>query len=241
VRPVTTDHHLSRTAEPPADRPADPAVDVVLPCLNEADALPWVLGRLPAGYRAIVADNASTDGSAGLARALGATVVSVPQRGYGAAVHAGLTAATAPLVCVCDADASCDPALLPRLVEEVAHDRADLAVGRRRPTSARAWPAHARLGNAVVAHRLRARAGVGVRDLGPMRAARRADLLALGVADRRFGYPVELLVRAAKAGWRIVELDVPYLPREGRSKVTGTVGGTVRTVRDFSAVLGRLA
>jgi glycosyltransferase involved in cell wall biosynthesis len=196
------------------DRETPSTVDVVLPCLNEVDALPWVLARLPAGYRAIVADNGSTDDSAALARRLGATVVTVPQRGYGAAVHAGLTAATAAVVCVCD---------------------------RRRPTTARAWPAHARLGNAVVARELRRRARVPVRDIGPVRAARREDLLALGVADRRFGYPLELLVRSAHAGWRIVEIDIPYLPRRGRSKVTGTVRGTVRTVRDFSAVLGRLA
>lgn len=237
---LSADLAVDVAADGAVDLAVDVAVDVVLPCLNEAEALPWVLRRLPPGYHAVVADNGSTDGSAELARDLGATVLTVPQRGYGAAVHAGLTAASAPLVCVCDADASCDPADLPRLVEEVARGRADLAVGRRRPTSPGAWPAHARLGNAVVAHRLRRRARVPVRDIGPMRAARRADLLALGVADRRFGYPLELLVRSAQAGWRIVELDVPYLPRSGRSKVTGTVGGTVRAVRDFSAVLGRL-
>ncbi|MBX6389578.1 MAG: glycosyltransferase family 2 protein [Frankia sp.] len=214
------------------------SVDVVLPCLDEAEALPWVLGRIPPGYRAVVADNGSRDGSARLARKLG-VVVDVPRRGYGAAVHAGLLAAEAEVVCVCDADASLDPAQLPRLVAELTAGRADLALGLRRPTSVRAWPAHPRLGNAVVAHRLRRR-GVGVHDLGPMRAARREALLRLPVGDRRFGYPLELLLRAAQAGWRIVELDVAYHPRTGRSKVTGTPLGTLRTVRDMTAALASL-
>ncbi|ADP82152.1 glycosyltransferase family 2 protein [Pseudofrankia inefficax] len=215
------------------------SVDVVLPCLNEAEALPWVLDRIPPGYRAIVADNGSSDGSAGLARARGALVVDVPRRGYGAAVQAGLLAADADVVCVCDADASLDPGQLPGLVAELTSGRADLVLGRRRPTSARAWPPHARLGNAVVAQRLRRR-GVPVRDLGPMRAARRAELLGLPVADRRFGYPLELLLRAAQAGWRIAETDVDYHPRVGRSKVTGTPLGTARTVRDMTAALASL-
>jgi glycosyltransferase involved in cell wall biosynthesis len=220
---------------------ADAAVDVILPCLDEAAALPWVLSRMPAGYRPIVADNGSADSSADIARERGATVLHVPQRGYGAAVHAGLLAATAPVVCVCDADASLDPGELPRLVGPVAAGRADLAAGRRRPANLRAWPLHARAGNAVVAGALRRRCGLPVRDIGPMRAARREDLLALGVADRRFGYPLELLAKAAAAGWRVVEVDVAYLPRRGRSKVTGTVRGTARAVRDMSAVLGRVA
>ncbi|CAO5183343.1 Uncharacterized glycosyltransferase MT0564 [Frankia sp. AiPs1] len=231
-----------------ATDPAGPAtaaeipggIDVVLPCLNEASALPWVLSRLPAGYHPIVADNGSTDGSARLARALGAEVVTVAERGYGAAVHAGLLAARAPVVCCCDADASLDPAELPRMVATVTAGGADLVLGRRRPVTPRAWPAHARVGNAVVAAAVRRRCGTGVRDLGPMRAARRTDLLGLGIIDRRFGYPLELLVRAAAEGWRITETDVRYHPRAGRSKVTGTALGTVRAVRDMTAILRRL-
>lgn len=215
------------------------SVDVVLPCLNEAAALPWVLDRIPPGYRVIVADNGSRDGSPELARARGALVVDAPQRGYGAAVQAGLLAAEADVVCVCDADASLDPGQLPALVAELTGGRADLVLGRRRPVSVRAWPPHARVGNAIVAQRLRRR-GVPVRDLGPMRAARRAPLLSLPVADRRFGYPLELLLRAAQAGWRIAETDVAYHPRVGRSKVTGTPLGTARTVRDMTAALASL-
>ncbi len=214
-------------------------MDVVLPCLDEAAALPWVLDRIPPGYRAVVADNGSRDGSPALARERGALVVDVPRRGYGAAVQAGLLAADADIVCVCDADASLDPAQLPGLVAELTTGRAELVLGRRRPTSARAWPPHARLGNAIVAQRLRRR-GVAVHDLGPMRVARRAELLRLPVTDRRFGYPLELLLRAAQAGWRITEIDVDYRPRIGRSKVTGTPLGTARAVRDMTAALAGL-
>jgi glycosyltransferase involved in cell wall biosynthesis len=217
--------------------------DVVLPCLDEAPALTWLLGRMPSGYRPIVADNGSTDGSPELARELGARVVSVAQRGYGAAVHAGIVAADPVdgIVCVLDADGSFDPAQLPLVADPVRSGLADLAVGRRRPTTRGAWPAHARLGNALLAGRLRRFTGLPVHDIGPMRAARRADLLGLGLRDRRFGYPLELLVAAGRAGWRVVEVDVAYRPRAAgtRSKVTGTVRGTARAIRDMSAVLAR--
>jgi len=213
---------------------------VVLPCLDEAEALPWVLSRMPDGYRAIVADNGSRDGSPEVAAGLGAVVVAATPRGFGAAAHAGLRAASGEIVCFLDADGSLDPRELPRVVEPVLRGEADLVLGRRRPTSRGAWPAHARLGNAVVAWQLRRRAGLTVRDLGPMRAARRADLLGLGLVDRRFGYPLEMVLRAAVAGWRVREVDVGYAPRAGgRSKVTGTLRGTVRTVTDMSRVLAR--
>jgi glycosyltransferase involved in cell wall biosynthesis len=217
-----------------------PCTDVVLPCLNEAAALPWVLSRIPAGYRAIVADNGSTDGSAELAERLGAAVVRVPQRGFGAAAHAGLCAAAAELVCFLDADGSFDPAQLPRVVDPVAAGAADLMLGRRRPSERGAWPVHARAGNAVLAARLRRAAGVPVHDIGPMRAARRRDLLELPLVDRRFGYPLEMVIKAARAGWRVAEVEVDYAPRAGgRSKVTGTVRGTLRTVVDMTKALAR--
>ncbi|MDG9673950.1 glycosyltransferase family 2 protein [Micromonospora sp. DH14] len=213
-------------------------IDVVLPCLDEAAALPAVLGGLPSGYRAIVVDNGSTDGSPAVAAEHGAQVVHEPRRGYGAAVHSGLLAARAELVCVLDADGSFDPAELPRLAAAVLDGRADLAVGRRRPVSTDAWPWHARTGNALVAALLRRR-GVPVYDISPIRVARRVALLGLGVNDRAFGYPLELLLRAAGAGWRIVELDVGYAPRAAgtRSKVSGSVRGTLRATRDFAGVL----
>jgi glycosyltransferase involved in cell wall biosynthesis len=217
----------------------DRAVDVILPCLDEAAALPWVLTRMPAGYRAIVVDNGSTDGSADVARRFGATVVTAPERGYGAAAASGLRAATADVVCFCDADASLDPVQLPRVSAPVLADRADLVLGRRRPTTFSAWPLHARLANAELARRLRRRSDLRLHDLGPMRAARRAGLAGLELADPRFGYPLEMVVRAADASWRITEVDVDYLPRTGRSKVTGTLRGTLHAVQDMSAVLAR--
>ena len=215
-------------------------IDVVLPCLNEAGALPWVLSRMPSGYRAIVADNGSTDGSADVAASFGALVVPVPQRGFGAACHAGLLAATSDIVCVMDADASFDPGDLPAVSDPVAAGDVDLMLGRRSVRGKGAWPLHARIGNRVLAAELRRRIGVPVRDLGPMRAARREELIALSLEDRRFGYPLEMVVRAAERGWRIAETDVPYYPRTGKSKVTGTLGGTVRAVRDMRRVLASI-
>ena len=212
-------------------------IDVILPCLNEAEALPWVLSRMPPGFHPIVADNGSTDGSASIAVDHGAEVIRVPQRGFGAACHAGLAAATSDIVCFMDADASLDPRDLPQVADPVRLGSADLVLGRRMARTLGSWPVHARVANKVLAAELRRRTGVRLRDLGPMRCARRAPLLGLGLADRRFGYPLGMVMAAATADWRIDEVDIPYLPRSGRSKVTGTVGGTVRTVRDMRRVL----
>ncbi|WP_210495852.1 glycosyltransferase family 2 protein [Patulibacter sp. SYSU D01012] len=212
--------------------------DVVLPVLNEAEALPWVLGRFPAGYRPLVVDNASTDASAAVAAAHGATVVSEPRRGFGAACFAGLQAAEDDVVCFMDADGSFDPADLPIVADPVLGGAADLVLGAR-VAQRGAWPWHARLANRALGLELRRRGARPVlRDIGPMRAAPRQALLDLDLQDRRFGWPLEMVVRAGRAGWRIEEVDIPYAARRGgASKVTGTVRGTLRTVRDMSAVL----
>jgi len=210
--------------------------DVVLPVLNERDALPWVLGRMPPGSTPIVVDNGSTDGSAEIARDLGAIVVREPRRGFGAACFAGLSASTGEVVCFMDCDGSLDPRDLPSVVAPVFAGAADLVLGARVPERA-AWPIHARMGNRALAWEVRRRTGLELRDLGPMRAARREALLGLGVQDRGFGWPLEMVVRAAAEGWRIHEVPVPYRRRSGRSKVTGTVRGTARTVRDMAWVL----
>ncbi len=211
--------------------------DVILPVLNEREAIPWVLERMLAGYAPIVVDNGSTDGSGALAAELGARVVHEPVPGFGAACFAGLTAAQAEIVCFMDCDASFDPRELPLVADPVARGDADLVLGARRPTQRGAWPLHARAANTVLAVELRRRTGVPLRDLGPMRAARREALLALGLRDRRFGWPLEMVLRAAAEGWTIREVGVAYHPRDGRSKVTGTVRGTVRAVRDMTRVL----
>jgi glycosyltransferase involved in cell wall biosynthesis len=211
-------------------------IDVVLPVLNEAEAIPWVLGRLPRGFHPIVVDNGSTDGSAAIARDLGAVVVTQPVRGFGAACWAGLLSATATTVCFMDCDGSLDPRALPTVSEPVESGVADLVMGSRRPGRG-AWPVHARLANRYLARAVSRRCGVQLRDLGPMRAARREDLLELGIADRRFGWPLEMVLRAGEAGWRIAEVPVDYLPRSGRSKVTGTVLGTWRAASDMRRLL----
>ncbi|MEU9002803.1 glycosyltransferase family 2 protein [Streptomyces sp. NPDC048551] len=212
-------------------------VDVVLPSLDEASALPWVLERIPPTWRASVVDNGSSDGSDAIASALGATVVHEPERGFGAACQTGLLAAEAEFVCFCDCDASLDPGLLPALVQEVADGKTDLVLGRRRPQGRRAWPVHARAANLVLSRMVCRRTGLRLRDLGAMRAARREQLLGLGLTDRRSGYPLQMVLRAADAGWRVSEVDVPYLPRAGKSKVTGTWRGTWHAVHDMRAVL----
>jgi glycosyltransferase involved in cell wall biosynthesis len=213
-------------------------IDVVLPCLDEAAALPGVLGALPAGYRAIVVDNGSRDGSPEVAAAHGATVVHEARKGYGAAVHTGLEHATSNIVCFLDADGSLDPGELPKMVALVESGAAMLTVGRRVPVGRGAWPWHARAGNRVLATILRRR-GLQVTDIAPMRVARRADLLGLGIEDRAFGYPLELLIRAAAAQWTVRELEIAYRPRTAgtRSKVSGSVRGTFRAVRDMAGVL----
>lgn len=130
---------------------ADVLVDLLLPCLDEAAALPGVLAALPAGFRAIVVDNGSSDGSPAIARSLGAVVVHQPRRGYGAAVHTGLLAARAEYVAVMDCDGSIQPVDIIPLLASLIDDATDLACGRRRPVSRDAWPWHARYGNRLVA------------------------------------------------------------------------------------------
>jgi glycosyltransferase involved in cell wall biosynthesis len=208
-------------------------VTVVLPCLDEALPLPGVLAAMPERYVALVVDNNSTDGTAEVARRCGARVVTETQPGYGAAVHAGVVAATTPLVAVIDGDGSLDPRDLPMLVEAVEAG-ADMAIGRRRPLPGVGWPWHARLGTAAVCWRLRQRHGLSVHDIAPMRVARRDAMLALDVVDRRSGYPLELLVKAGAANWKVVEFDVPYGVRTGgKSKVSGSLRGSITASYDF--------
>jgi glycosyltransferase involved in cell wall biosynthesis len=172
-----------------------------------------------------------------IAESLGALVVTESRRGFGAAAHAGLRAATAPIVAFCDADSSMDPAELPRLVAWIETNSADLVLGRRRPTSLGSWPLHARLANLALARRLRRATGYNLSDLGPMRAVRRTAMLDLDLKDRRSGYPLELVLRASDESWRVIEIDTTYSPRVGKSKVTGTIRGTLTAVKDMTRLL----
>ncbi len=219
-----------------ADEDDQPVADVILPVLDEAAAIPAVLSAFPSGFRPIVVDNGSSDGSAEIARDHGAQVVSEPQRGFGAACFAGLGAAEAEIVCFMDCDGSLDAAELPRVADPVREGEADLMLGTR-IAEAGAWPLHARLANRTLALMVRRRAG-RLTDIGPMRAARREPLFALGLRDRRFGWPLEMVLRAAEEGWRIAEVPVSYRQRgSGRSKVTGTLRGTIRTIGDMSRAM----
>jgi hypothetical protein len=142
-----------------------------------------------------------------------------------------------PIICVLDGDGSLDPADLPRLVELI-RDGADLAVGRRRPVRHSGWPLHARIGNAVIAARLRQKYHLDVHDIGAVRAIRRDTLLALDIEDRRSGYPLELLVRAARANLEVQERSVVYRPRlAGTSKVSGSFRGSAVATWDFLKVI----
>ncbi|QDP96152.1 glycosyltransferase family 2 protein [Microlunatus elymi] len=213
------------------------AVQVILPCWNEVAALPSVLASLPAGFTPLVVDNGSDDGSAEMARSLGAVVIDCPERGYGAACDAGLRAATAPVVAVMDADGSLDGADLPRLVAPILGRSADLSICSRRPAGRAAWSWRLRFANRRLAGQLSRRTGIKIIDLGPMRAARREALLDLDLRDRRSGYPAETLIAAADAGWRICQVDVGYAPRIGKSKITGTPLGALRAVQDLRAAI----
>jgi len=212
--------------------------DVILPALNEEGALGWIMERMPKGYRAIVVDNGSTDNTAKVAAELGALVISEIQQGFGAACWAGLMAATAEIVCFMDADASFDPIELPRVVAAIQAGTADLVLGSRQPEPG-AWPLHARLANKVLAFEIRRRTGAAITDLGPMRAANRQALIQLGLRDRRSGWPLEMVLRAQEAGWRLEEVPISYRPRIGKSKVTGTVIGTARALSDMSRLLAQ--
>jgi glycosyltransferase involved in cell wall biosynthesis len=217
-------------------------VDVILPVLDEAQTLPGVLALIPSGFSPLVVDNGSSDGSGEVAAALGARVVTEPRRGFGAACYAGLVASVSDIVCFMDCDGSLDPRELPRVCHPVAGGSLDLCLGARRvpsgPGGAGVWPWHARLANRVLALELRRRIGVPLTDIGPMRASSREALLELGLRDRAFGWPLEMVLRAGAAGWRIGEVPVAYGPRlGGRSKVSGSLTGTARAIRDMGALL----
>jgi hypothetical protein len=213
-------------------------IEVILPVLDEAEAIPGVIAAMPPGYAPLIVDNGSCDGSSAVAGALGARVVHEPRRGFGAACFAGLQAARSEIVCFMDCDGSLDPRELPRVADPVLTASADLCVGARVKAAAGSWPWHARLANRVLALEVRRRSGVPLHDIGPMRAARREALLGLGLADRGFGWPLEMILRAAAAGWAIDEVPVGYGRRTGgRSKVSGSARGTARAVRDMGALL----
>jgi glycosyltransferase involved in cell wall biosynthesis len=227
-----------------ADAPAP--VALIIPALDEEAAIGAVVRAVPRALIAdlVVVDNGSTDGTAATARAAGARVVAEPRRGYGAACWAGIQALGPDIAIVAflDGDGSQDPTELPRLLAPILGGEADLVLGARRFDAAAAAEhgRHAVMGTRAVARLLGWRLGLTLRDLGPFRAIRREALLALGLRDRGFGWPVEMVARAARAGLRIAEVEVSQRPRHGgRSKVAGTVTGSLRAGWRFIRVVMR--
>jgi glycosyltransferase involved in cell wall biosynthesis len=213
--------------------PQSPRIAVVIPALDEAASLPGVLADLPPVHRVVVVDNGSTDGTPQVARDAGAEVVEEPRRGYGSAVQRGIRALhddPPEVLVILDADHADRPDLLHRLVGPILADEADLVLSERSATAepGALTPAQ-RYGN-WLATRLMARAcGHAYRDLGPFRAIRWTSLQALGMEDPTWGWNVEMGLKAAKHGLRILEVPMPYRRRHsGRSKISGTIRGTVR-------------
>ena len=208
-------------------------IAVVIPALNEAEAIGDVVRTVAQQnvHRVIVVDNGSTDGTADAARAAGAEVVIEPQRGYGNACRMGVAAASDTAILVfLDGDGSFDPGEIGCVVAPIIEARADLVLGSRElggPPVSALLP-HQRLGNQLVAALVRWLYGVRVTDVGPFRAITRSTFDTLGMREPTYGWPTEMLVKAARHGARIVEVPVSYRARRGGvSKVSGTLRGTV--------------
>jgi rSAM/selenodomain-associated transferase 2 len=225
-------------------------VAVLIPALNEERALPLVLADLAklAGEEVqeiVVVDNGSTDRTADVARAAGATVVREPRRGYGAACGAGISYLRwrhADVIVFLDGDRSDFIEDLPSVTAPIREAKADLVIGSRLRDRAarRAVPMHARAGNWLATGLIRMLFGHRYTDLGPFRAIRFAALEQLGMTDRSFGWTVEMQVRAVQRGLRVVEVPVRYRRRIGTSKISGTMAGTLRAGVGILATIGGL-
>ena len=207
-------------------------VSVIIPTHNEAQAIGRVLADLPPNLvtEVIVVDSNSTDRTAEIAARMGARVIQEPRRGYGQACLTGLAAAETPNVVVfLDGDYSDRPSELPILLAPITDGRADITLGSRlrERRSAGAMPWHQVLGNRVAARLIRLLYGLQVTDLGPFRAGRADVLRSLALEETTYGWAVEMILKGAMAGFRVVEVPVSYYPRIGKSKISGTVKGTL--------------
>jgi len=209
------------------------SVTVIIPALNEAGNIGKLVQdvRSIAPLEVIVVDNNSTDTTAEEARAAGAKVVTAPQRGYGYACAAGISAAqSADVLVFMDGDYSFSPADLPSLLSSILEDQADMVLGSRALglMESGAMPPHQRFGNWMVSRLMNTLYRLSITDLGPFRAIRRQLLNELDMQEMTYGWPTEMIVKAARGGARIVEVPVSYKSRRfGISKVSGTVRGTI--------------
>lgn len=206
-------------------------VSVVIPTHNEAQAINRVLGDLPSNLvnEIIVVDSNSNDGTPEIAAKMGARVIQEPRRGYGQACLAGLAAANSPDVVVfLDGDYSDRPSELPILLAPIMEGRADITLGSRlqKQSSAGALPWHQVFGNRLAAGLIKVLYGLDITDLGPFRAGRAEVLRALNLEENTYGWAVEMILKGAIAGFRVVEVPVSYYPRIGKSKISGTLRGT---------------
>ena len=224
---------------------ASPRISVIIPAVDEEAAIGLVIAEIPSAvHEVIVVDNGSRDRTAEVAREAGARVVSEPRRGYGRACLAGIAAADRPDVFVfLDGDHSDYPAQLVDVVAPILEGRADMVIGSRNlgRRQAGAHPWHAVLGTRLCVAFMNATAGSRATDLGPFRAITADALNALGMSDPNYGWTVEMQIKAARAGLRVVEVPVDYRPRIGRSKVSGTVSGTVKAGTKILATIARYA
>jgi glycosyltransferase involved in cell wall biosynthesis len=207
-------------------------ISVIIPTYNEAQAIGRVLADLPHDLvtEVIVVDSNSKDGTPDIAAKMGARVLKEPRRGYGRACLTGLANTLSPdIVVFLDGDYSDRPSELPILLGPIIDGRADITLGSRRAASAKssALPWHQSLGNRLAAGLIRRWYGVQITDLGPFRAARADVLRALELEEATYGWAVEIILKGAIAGFRIVEVPVSYHPRIGKSKISGTIRGTV--------------
>lgn len=223
-------------------------VGVIIPAKDEEQSLPLVLRALPEVGRVIVVNNRSTDATPIVARQAGATVVDEPCLGYGSACLAGIAAIapwaesgdTPAVIVFLDGDYSDHPDWLPRLVEPIVADRADLVMGARTADLREpgAMPPQSVYGNRLACFLMRLLWGVSFQDLGPFRAIRYDALKRLGMEDRNFGWTVEMQIKAVLAGLRILEVPVPYRRRIGMSKISGTVSGTIKAGVKILSTIG---
>ncbi len=207
-------------------------ISVIIPVLNEADSIAQVLGAIPSmeGLEVLVVDGGSTDGSADIARSAGAVVLHEARPGYGQACASGSAAALGKILVFMDGDGADNPSFLPDLVAPLAGDHADLVLASRLagrlPAGAMPW--HQRAGNRLAAGCINRLYHQSLTDLGPFRALRRDDIDKLNMSEMTYGWPVEMIVKAARLGWRMVEVPVDYRPRlGGKSKISGTLRGSL--------------